>query len=195
MAAGRQRAARIGLAAAGANGSLECAGRTRDGTLVFYPYILTFQLTPSIVLAPIFIIIFGLGIESKIFVSLTTSFFVILITSLAGFASVDPDSRDLMRVLVASRWTTFRMLTFPTALPFIFTGLRTGIALALIGALVGEFITARAGLGVLLTQFTFNLRQDMVFATIIVIVAFGLTLYGVVEGAHRWLVWWRPEDR
>src|SRR4051794_26923576 len=79
---------------------------------VLYPYILTFQLTPSIVLAPIFIIIFGLGIESKIFVALTTAFFVVLVTSMTGFASIDPDALDLMRSMVASRWKTFRMLTF-----------------------------------------------------------------------------------
>jgi NitT/TauT family transport system permease protein len=158
---------------------------------VLYPYVITFQLTPSIVLAPIFIIFFGLGLESKVVVSLTTSFFVVLITSLTGFESVDENARALMRSLSAGRWQVFRMLTFPTALPYVFTGLRTATALALIGALVGEFITAQVGLGMLLTQFTFNLRQDYVFATVIVVVLLGMMLFGAVELLARRVVWWR----
>ena len=158
---------------------------------VLYPYVLTFQLTPSIVLAPIFIIFFGLGLESKVVVSLTTSFFVVLITAMTGFESVDENARALMRSLSAGRWQVFRMLTFPTALPYVFTGLRTATALALIGALVGEFITAQEGLGMLLTQFTFNLRQDYVFATVIVVVLLGMVLFGAVEVLSRRLVWWR----
>jgi NitT/TauT family transport system permease protein len=158
---------------------------------VLYPYVLTFQLTPSIVLAPIFIIFFGLGIASKIVVSLTTSFFVVLITSLSGFDAVDRDAVALMRSLSAGRMQIFRMLTFPMALPFIFTGLRTATALALIGALVGEFITAQVGLGMLLTQFTFNLRQDNVFATVIVVVLLGMVLFGAVELVYRRVVTWR----
>ena len=158
---------------------------------VLYPYVITFQLTPSIVLAPIFIIFFGLGLESKVVVSLTTSFFVVLITSLTGFESVDENARALMRSLSAGRWQVFRMLTFPTALPYVFTGLRTATALALIGALVGEFITAQVGLGMLLTQFTFNLRQDYVFATVIVVVLLGMVLFGAVELLARRVVWWR----
>jgi NitT/TauT family transport system permease protein len=158
---------------------------------VLYPYVITFQLTPSIVLAPIFIIFFGLGLESKVVVSLTTSFFVVLITSLTGFESVDENARALMRSLSAGRWQIFRMLTFPTALPYVFTGLRTATALALIGALVGEFITAQVGLGMLLTQFTFNLRQDYVFAVVIVVVLLGMVLFGAVELLARRVVWWR----
>ncbi len=161
------------------------------GRRVLYPYILTFQLTPSIVLAPIFIIIFGLGLESKIVVSLTTAFFVVLITSLAGFDAADANALRLMRSLSAGRLRTFRMLVFPAALPYIVAGLKTGTALALIGALVGEFITAQAGLGMLLTQFTFNLRQDMVFATVFVVVLLGIVLYGSVELVGRRVLWWR----
>ena len=157
---------------------------------VLYPYVLTFQLTPSIVLAPIFIIFFGLGLESKVVVSLTTAFFVVLITSMTGFDSVDEDARALMRSLSAGRLQIFRMLTFPAALPYVFTGLKTATALALIGALVGEFITAQVGLGMLLTQFTFNLRQDFVFATVIVVVLLGMVLFGAIELLARRFVWW-----
>jgi NitT/TauT family transport system permease protein len=159
---------------------------------VMYPYILIFQLTPSVVLAPIFIIWFGLGMESKIVVSLTTVFFGVLVNSLQGFEAVEEEAHLLMRSLFASRFRTFRMLTFPTALPYIFAGLKTGTTMALIGALVGEFISAQKGLGRLLSQFSFNLRQDLVFATIIVVILLGLVLFGAVEVLYRWIVWWRP---
>ena len=179
---------------AGSSGAIALAALLHHLPLVrrvLYPYVLTFQLTPSIVLAPIFIIFFGLGLESKVVVSLTTSFFVVLITSMTGFDSVDEDAQALMRSLSAGRLQIFRMLTFPAALPYVFTGLKTATALALIGALVGEFITAQVGLGMLLTQFTFNLRQDYVFATVIVVVLLGLVLFGAVELLARRLVWWR----
>lgn len=159
---------------------------------VLYPYLLTLQLTPSIVLAPIFIIWFGLGIESKIVTSLATVFFGVLINALEGFGSASENSLLLMRSLCTSKSRTFRMLTFPVALPYIFAGLKLGTTMALIGALVGEFITAQQGLGRLLAQFSFNLRQDMVFATIVVVVLLGIGLFALVELMYRWIVWWRP---
>lgn len=158
---------------------------------ILYPYIITFQLTPSIVLAPIFIIWFGFGIESKVVVSLTTAFFVVLISTLTGLDSVEENAVLLMRSMCASRRQVFFMLTLPTALPYVFAGLKAAITLALIGAIVGEFITARAGLGVLLTQFGFAMKQEMVFATVIVIAVVGMMTFGLVELLQRRIVWWR----
>jgi NitT/TauT family transport system permease protein len=156
-----------------------------------YPYIIFFQLTPAIVLAPVFIIWFGFGLESKVVVSIATSFFVILIATLAGFDSVDESAGDLMRSLKASRWQIYSMLTFRAALPSIFAGLRTATTLALIGALVAEFITAQVGLGTLLTQFSFGLQQNLVFATVVVIAALGIVFYAIIELIQRKVVWWR----
>jgi NitT/TauT family transport system permease protein len=160
---------------------------------VLFPYIITFQVTPSIVMAPIFVIWFGFGIESKVVVSITTVFFVVFINTLAGFDSVEPNAILLMRSMCASKRQLFFMLTLPTALPSIFAGLKTAATLAIIGALVGEFITARAGLGMLLTQFGFALKQDMVFATVLVVVVLGLVFFGIVEIVQRRIVWWRTE--
>lgn len=158
---------------------------------VAYPYIVTFQVTPMIALAPVFVIWLGFGLESKIVIAVTTAFFVVLVNTMAGLEAVRRNAILLMRSLVASRRQIFLMLTLPTALPYIFAGLKTAATLALIGALVGEFVTAQAGLGRLLTQFSFSIRQDLVFATVIVVAALGLVMYGVVSLLQRWIVWWK----
>jgi NitT/TauT family transport system permease protein len=158
---------------------------------VFYPYAVLFQVVPSVVLAPVFVVWFGFGIESKIVIAAVTAFFVILVNSLAGLASVPENSQLLMDSLVASRMQVLWKLTLPTALPYIFAALKTASTLALIGALVGEFITAREGLGKLLTIFSFGLKQDLVFATVIVVGAFGIFLYGLVAYIEKKVIWWR----
>jgi NitT/TauT family transport system permease protein len=157
---------------------------------VAYPYIVTFQVTPMIALAPVFVIWLGFGLESKILIAVTTAFFVILVTTMAGLASVRHNSKLLMRSLVASRRQIFFMLELPSALPYMFAGFKTAATMALIGALVGEFVTAQAGLGRLLTQFSFAIRQDLVFSTVVIVAALGLVMYGVVSLLQRWIVWW-----
>jgi NitT/TauT family transport system permease protein len=158
---------------------------------VAYPYMVVLQVMPSVVLAPLFIVWFGFGISSKIVIAVSTAFFVILVNTLSGLSSVSENSRLLMRSMCASRSQMLFKLSLPTALPYVFAALKTASTLALIGALVGEFVTARAGLGRLLTQFSFALRQDMMFATVLVVGALGVALYGVVALAEKKIVWWR----
>jgi NitT/TauT family transport system permease protein len=158
---------------------------------VAYPYMVVLQVMPSVVLAPLFIVWFGFGISSKIVIAVSTAFFVILVNTLSGLSSVPENSRLLMRSMCASRSQMLFKLSLPTALPYIFAALKTASTLALIGALVGEFVTARAGLGRLLTQFSFALRQDMMFATVFVVGALGVALYGIVALAEKKIVWWR----
>jgi NitT/TauT family transport system permease protein len=158
---------------------------------VAYPYMVVLQVMPSVVLAPLFIVWFGFGISSKIVIAVSTAFFVILVNTLSGLSSVPENSRLLMRSMCASRSQMLFKLSLPTALPFIFAALKTASTLALIGALVGEFVTARAGLGRLLTQFSFALRQDMMFATVFIVGALGVALYGIVALAEKKIVWWR----
>jgi NitT/TauT family transport system permease protein len=158
---------------------------------VLYPYLVVFQVMPMVVLAPVIVIWFGFGIESKVVVAVTTAFFVVLVNTLAGIDRVPRNSQLLMRSLVASRRQMFLMLTLPSSLPYVFAGLKTGATLALIGALVGEFVTARSGLGRLLTQFSFALKQDLVFATVFVVGALGIVMYGAVALLERRIVWWR----
>jgi NitT/TauT family transport system permease protein len=158
---------------------------------VLYPYMVIFQVMPMVALAPIIVIWFGFGIESKVVVAVTTAFFVVLVNTLAGMDAVHRNAALLMRSLVASRRQIFLMLELPTSLPYLFAGLKTAATLALIGALVGEFVTARQGLGRLLTQFSFALKQDLVFATVIVVGALGVVMYGIVAILQRKIVWWK----
>jgi NitT/TauT family transport system permease protein len=158
---------------------------------VIYPYVVAFQVMPKVVLAPIFITWFGFGIESKIVMAIAISFFPVVINTVVGLESVEENASLLMRSFVASRRQVFWKLAWPTALPSIFAGLKTSLTLALIGALVAEFVTAKEGLGTLITTFSFELKVYLVFAVIIVVSVLGLALYGIMEYLDRKVVFWR----
>ncbi len=158
---------------------------------VIYPYVVAFQVMPKVVLAPIFITWFGFGIESKIVMAIAISFFPVVINTVVGLESVEENASLLMRSLVASRRQIFCKLAWPTALPSIFAGLKTSLTLALIGALVAEFVTSKEGLGTLITTFSFELKVYLVFAVIIVVSVLGLALYGIMEYLDRKVVFWR----
>src|SRR5262245_5154662 len=158
---------------------------------VVYPYVVAFQVMPKVVLAPIFITWFGLGIESKIVMAIAISFFPVVINTVVGLESVEENAMLLMRSLVASRRQIFWKLAWPTALPSIFAGLKTSLTLALIGALVAEFVTSKDGLGTLIITFSFELKTYLVFAVIVVVSVLGLALYGIMEYLDRKVVFWR----
>ena len=158
---------------------------------VIYPYVVAFQVMPKVVLAPLIITWFGFGIESKIVMAIAISFFPVVINTVVGLESVEENATLLMRSLVASRSQVFWKLAWPTALPAIFAGLKTSLTLALIGALVAEFVTAKEGLGTLITTFSFELKVYLVFACIIVVSALGLVMYGLMEYLERRIVFWR----
>ena len=158
---------------------------------VIYPYVVAFQVMPKVVLAPLMITWFGFGIESKIVMAIAISFFPVVINTVVGLESVEENAQLLMRSLVASRSQVFWKLAWPTALPSIFAGLKTSLTLALIGALVAEFVTAKEGLGTLITTFSFELKVYLVFAVIIVVSVLGLVMYGLMEYLERRIVFWR----
>jgi NitT/TauT family transport system permease protein len=159
---------------------------------LLYPYVIAFKLVPAVVLAPVFFIWFGFGIMPKVLVAASISFFVMVVTTLAGFDSVDEESRLLMQSIKASPLQTFRMLTFPTAMPYMFAGMKTGVTLSLVGALVAEFVQSREGLGALIIRFGYTFQQDYLFATIVIIAVAGLVLFGVVAAVARRVLWWQP---
>lgn len=154
------------------------------------PYIVAFQVLPKVALGPLLVIWLGFGLESKVALSLAIAFFPVLISTMKGIERVPANSIRLMRSLRASRRQVFLMLTLPVAMPYIFAGLRAGATLALIGAVVGEYVTARVGLGKLLVTFAGNAQQPNVWATTVVIGALGLALYAFVGLLGRRLVWW-----
>jgi NitT/TauT family transport system permease protein len=145
-----------------------------------YPNLVFFQLIPKIALAPLFIIWLGIGSQSRIAFSVFIAFFPVVIATTAGFANVDKGMLRLCRSLTASEWQIFTSVRFPAALPHIFSGMKIAITLAIIGVIIGEFITAQAGLGYLIIFATARADTEISMAAIVVLCICGLLLYGLV---------------
>jgi NitT/TauT family transport system permease protein len=157
---------------------------------VSYAFIVAFQGLPKIVLAPVFITAFGFGMMSKVVMAVVISFFPVLINTMSGLMTVDQEAVRLMRSLTASRKDVFFKLSVMHAMPSIFAGVKTSLTLALIGAIVGEFVGARAGLGFLLHSYSYQLQVDRVWAITIILGLIGIILYVVIEWADKKIVFW-----
>ena len=160
-----------------------------------YPLIVFLQIVPKIAIAPLFIIWFGFGFTSKLLLVFLLSFFPIVVSSIAGFKSLDPDVMDLARSTGAGEWLMFRKIRLPQALPSIFTGLKVGAALAATAAVVAEFVASNRGLGYLLLEYNGNLETAMVFAVVLVLSAIGLLVYYAVELLERLAIPWHVSHR
>ena len=160
-----------------------------------YPLLVSSQVVPKIAIAPLLLVWFGLGLLPKIIVTFTICFFPIVIQTSVGLRSVPTEMLDLARSMGSSRIQMFWRFRFPHALPNIFGGLKIAITLALIGAIVGEYVGASEGLGYLLTVASGQLNTSLVFATIFVLVIIGVILYGAVDFLERVTVKWRPSTR
>ncbi|SLN65249.1 ABC transporter permease [Roseisalinus antarcticus] len=158
------------------------------------PYMVALQVTPRIAIAPIIVAWLGFGMEPKMAIAAIICFFPIFINSLTGLMQVDEESLEMFKSMRASRWLIFRHLQLPGAMPVIMAGFKTGISLALIGAIVGEFVSASEGLGVLIQRFSFQLQLPQAFACLIMLTVMGLLLYGTATFADRQIVFWRHED-
>ncbi len=152
------------------------------------PYIIASQSVPVVAVAPLLVIWFGTGLLSKILVCALVVFFPILVNTVVGVRSVEPEFRDLMRTLEASRWQTFRLLEVPAALPVLLSGLKIGATLSVIGAVVGEFVASNRGLGYLIKQGQQLYDTPLVFVGIGMLVVLAQSLYGVVTLAERLLL-------
>ena len=157
---------------------------------VSYAFIVAFQGLPKIVLAPVFITAFGFGMMSKVVMAVVISFFPVLINTMSGLMTVDAEAVRLMRSLTASRKDVFFKLSVMHAMPSIFAGVKTSLTLALIGAIVGEFVGARAGLGFLLHSYSYQLQVDRVWAITIILGLMGIILYVAIEWADKKIVFW-----
>lgn len=152
-----------------------------------WPHVLMFQLVPKVAVAPLFIIWLGVGPSSRLAFAVFLSFFPITVAAATGFKSADPAALRLCRALGASRWQTLTAVRLPYALPHIFAGLKVGVTVAMIGVIVGEFVTAQEGLGYIIMFASSAAETALVFAAIALLCAIGLALYGAVAGAE-WLV-------
>ena len=160
-----------------------------------YPVIVFLQIVPKIAVAPLFLIWFGFGFTPKLLLVFLLSFFPVVVSSIAGFKSVDPDIMDFARTTGAGSWRLFTKIRLPQALPAIFTGLKVGAALSATAAVVAEFVASDKGLGYLLLQYNGDLNTPMVFATILVLSLIGLAVYYAVELVERITIPWHVSHR
>ncbi len=152
---------------------------------VVRPYIVASQALPKLALAPIFVLWFGFGLTPKVLITALIVFFPLFENTLAGLASPRWEERELFRVLRASRWQTFWRLRLPSALPFIFAGLRVAAILSVVGATVSEYVGANRGLGALIIAAQGALDTPQMFAVFVLLTVIGLLLYRaviVIEG-------------
>ena len=157
---------------------------------LIYPYVVAFQTVPKVAIAPLIVIWFGFGIGSKIAMALMICFFPVVVNTIEGLHSVNPERIMLLRSYSASRMDIFRFVQLPAALPFIFAGLDVGIVLAVIGTVVGEFVGATQGLGYILLKFNNEIRTDGVFASIVVLSLMGVGLHVILRMIQRRVVFW-----
>lgn len=161
------------------------------------PYLVASQAVPVVAIAPLMVIWFGPGVFSKILICALIVFFPVLINTVVGLRAVPENLRDLMRSLQADRYQLLRLLEVPAALPVFLGGLRIGATLAVIGAVVGEFVGSDRGLGFLINIGRGQYDTALVFVAIFTLVALALLLYGgVVLLETRLLAWqsWRQID-
>ncbi|MDH3280822.1 MAG: ABC transporter permease [Gammaproteobacteria bacterium] len=163
--------------------------------VMIYPYIVALQTLPKIALAPMILVWFGVGIESKIFIAAMVSFFPMLVNNIVGFRSAPEEKIDLMRSLSASKAKIFLIIKLPEALPYIFAGLNIGIVLSVLGAIVGEFIGAKEGLGYQILQMNYNLDTPGVFAALVVLGIMGVGLNLLAQFARRRVIFWRTDSQ
>jgi putative hydroxymethylpyrimidine transport system permease protein len=157
----------------------------------FYPLIVASQTVPIIVVAPILVVWFGYGIGPKLAIIALICFFPITVNTLDGLRSVDPEAVKMMRTLDAGRWQVFRRVEAPTALPYAFSGAKIAVAVAVIGAVFGEWAGSESGLGHLMLQASAQLLTARLFAAVVVLSAFAIALFAALSLLERKVVTWR----
>ena len=150
-----------------------------------YPCVLAFQLIPKIALAPLFIVWFGMGLESRFAFSAFIGFFPIVVAMASGLEATDRRTLALCRSMNATPWRVLLHVRIPFAIPFLFAGMKIAMTMAVIGTVVGEFISSRSGLGYLILNAASRMQTDLILAAIVVLCAVGLVLYGLIEAADR----------
>jgi NitT/TauT family transport system permease protein len=158
------------------------------------PLVIVLEVIPKVALIPLIIVYFGYDEQSKIVVVTLIAFFPIFLNTLSGLSELDPEGTKLLRSLGANPLQHFRMHRLPVALPAIFAGLRIGLTLAFIGAIVAELLTKNKGLGYLLLSFSYQLLVDYVFAITIILAILGASMFLLVEFIERKVVFWHNDD-
>lgn len=156
-----------------------------------YPLIIATQNVPVFAIAPILVLWLGYGIMSKVAVAALIIFFPLVVNTVDGLRSTDKNAVDLFRILEASPIQLLLKLRLPHALPFVFSGCKVGVTLAVVGAVIGEWVGAKAGLGFLMIRANAVLKVDLVFAAIVWLSILSIALFGLVSLVERVALPWR----
>jgi NitT/TauT family transport system permease protein len=162
--------------------------------LALYPLIVTSQAVPVIAIAPLLITWFGFGPTSKVLMSALIAFFPMVVSSASGLASLDPGVVSLMRSFPASRRQIFLRARLPNAMPQIFAGLKVAAVLSVVGAVVGEWVGADAGLGYLIVLSNSTLQIDVVFAAVVLLSLMGIGFFVAISLLERLVIPWRHQE-
>ena len=158
--------------------------------LTLYPILIATQSIPKVAVAPIILVWFGLGMQSKLVIAFLVAFFPIVVDTAAGIRATPPGLLELARSLRASSLQIFLKIQFPAALPFIFAGAKVAVTLAVIGAVIGEFIGSIGGLGNLLLTANSQLDSPLAWAALVWLSALGILLFAAVVLAERIVMPW-----
>jgi NitT/TauT family transport system permease protein len=172
---------------------LVCSSRMVERAV--YPWLVISQTVPVPAIAPIFVIWTGFDIRPKLMVIALTTFFPIVVNTIDGLKSTDPELLDLLRTLGAGRWRRFRVAQFPAALPFVFSGLKVAAALSVIGAVFAEWVGSSDGLGYLILTYNNQTATTDMFATVVALSLIGISLFFLVAALERIALPWYHDVR
>jgi NitT/TauT family transport system permease protein len=167
-----------------------CVANSRILNLSLYPILIATQSVPKVAIAPIILVWFGLGMQSKLAIAFLVAFFPVVVDTATGLQATPPGLIELGRSLRASRWQMFWKVQFPAALPFVFSGAKVAVTLAVIGAVIGEFIGSTNGLGNLLLSANSQLDGPLAWAALIWLSILGILLFVSVELAQKLIMPW-----
>ena len=187
----------VGFAAALAAGLLLAAGIAYSRVLErsVYPIVIASQTVPVVAIAPLLLIWVGYGLAPKIIIVALICFYPIAVNTVDGLKAVDPDMLNMVRAMGASRWQVFTKLQVPTALPFMFSGIKIGISVSVIAAIIGEWVGASEGLGYLITYSQPLFLTARVFAAIFVLSIMGISLFVLAVAAERMMMPWHFNEK
>jgi NitT/TauT family transport system permease protein len=160
-----------------------------------YPLLVFSQSIPKIAIAPLFVVWFGFGMMPKVLSAFLLGFFPVVVSAVQGFKSVEPDMLDLARAMEANRIQIFRMVSLPHAMPAIFAGLKISITLAVVGAVVGEFVGSNSGIGFVLQRSIGNFELPLMFAALVVLALIGVLLFWLLDVIERLAIPWHASQR
>ena len=160
-----------------------------------YPFVIASQTIPIIAIAPLLLVWIGYDIRPKILVVALISFFPLVVNMVDGLRSVDPDAVKMFRTLGATPWQIFRKLQIPGSLPYLFSGMKISAAIAVIGAVIGEWVGASSGLGYLMLQASPRFQTALVFAAIAILSFIGISLFFLVNLLEYIFLPWDRERR